>query len=123
MELSGTTDFYAVVRILKRGLRDATIADTVVSEMQSRTIAVHDRETRQLDPVMNNLPRGLADSLGKDWYLLPHSFKGDVRRLRGSFLTASTAVEYDVAARPRSPNFNDWGEEARYFSGADARTS
>lgn len=64
LKLTDATDFDGGIRMLKRGLRDAAIADNVVSQLQTQALMDHDANTRHNDAVMNNNPPQIADSLG-----------------------------------------------------------
>ena len=101
--MSAETDFDEGVRSLKRGLRDATIADSVWTELQSQAIADHNTNTRRHDNVMNGLPPEIADSFGSNWHLLPHGFKGNLRHLCWSFPAATKAVSTIVSTNPKQP--------------------
>ena len=100
--LADTTDFDQGIRALKRGLRDATSADAVVNQMQTEVMEDHNSDrNRRNDPVLNSLPAEIVDSLGTNWHLLPHSFKGSLRHMRGSFPHATKVAGTLTSANPR----------------------
>ena len=90
LELSLSTDFDDGVRTLKRGMRDATIADGVAEEIQNAALQEHNLKTRGR---LNELPPEIKDTLGNNWRMLPHAFEGNLRHMRGSFLGVTKAVD------------------------------
>ena len=62
--LSDSTDFDDGIRVLRRGLRDATTAVVIAERLQRQTLADHDPDSRRNDTVMNNLPPSISDLLG-----------------------------------------------------------
>ena len=70
--------------------------------MQTEAMEDHNSDrNRRNDPVLNSLPAEIVDSLGTNWHLLPHSFKGSLRHMRGSFPHATKVAGTLTSANPR----------------------
>ena len=92
LNLSDRVDFDDGIRTIKRGLRDATIADGVSMALQNEVISTHDRSSRDNAGLCNGLPKDIQDVLGTNWHSVPHTFHGTLRHLRGSFPAVTKAV-------------------------------
>ena len=92
LELSNNVDFDEGVRIIKGGLRDATVGDKVLNALQDEVISKHKTDNRDAGGRCNGLPKDFADVLGTDFHLLPHELCGNMHHLRGSFPQAVKAA-------------------------------
>ena len=92
LDLSDNVDFDEGIRIIKGGLRDATVGDSVLNALQDEIISKHKTDNRDADGRCNGLPKDIADVLGTIFHLLPHEFCGNLRHLRGSFPQAVKAA-------------------------------
>jgi hypothetical protein len=96
LRLSTDVDFDDGIRTIKRGLREATVADGVVKMLQDEAISRHGAQSRVERG--NGLPTNIADALGVDWHSVPHQFHGTLRHVRGSFPAVTKAVGTLMAA-------------------------
>jgi hypothetical protein len=92
LNLDSSTDFDEGIRVLKRGLRAAAESDSIVNAIHDDVIAAHDRSSRNDGGPFNEIPPHVAEALGVDWKVYPHSFLSNFQHVRGSFLAATQAV-------------------------------
>ena len=79
LQLSVDSDFDDGVRLIKRGIRDARVADDIVGRFQTESLTNYDNESRRTDPVFNHLPLDIVDLLGSGWYMLPLNCNSSLR--------------------------------------------
>jgi hypothetical protein len=131
MNLCSSTDFDDGIRALKRGLRAAAASDTIVTAIQDDVLADHDRSSRSDGGPFSKIPPHVAEALGAEWKVYPHSFLSNFQHVRGSFPAATKAIgtlakangAYDVSKSLSSKLRNLGGElhkPARHDSMAKA---
>ena len=107
--LSALTNVDDGIRVLRRGLKDATTADVIAERLQRQTLADHDRDNMRHDTGMNNFPPSISDLLGVGWQFVPRSFESYIRHLRGSFPMAAKAGGTFVSAKQKKPHSFQYG--------------
>ena len=102
LQVDDGMDFDAAVRLIKRGVRDATTADAIVDVMQRDAIENHDREGRRDDGTLADVPPTIAEHLGTDWRLYAHSAQSSLKHVRGSFPEATRMASVIAGGNTRT---------------------
>ena len=90
--IDDSVDFDTGIRTIKRSLKCAAEADSVVDALCQNCIEDHDTNVRGDCGAIPSLPTPIADILGDNWRVLPHAQFLNVKHVRGSFDAVSDAV-------------------------------